>query len=176
MIFRSLSQPSSSIHGLGEYWLPLPDSLLLPQSLTILDRAEMCSGHQLSRQRTLPDLQLGSQGPAACTTAVALCGCLGPCWDRGGRMSLRAAGSSSLSHSSLFTHMRTRPPPSVLRPSSILASNSPQALTFPSSGPPQWKFLLLPLFTFKGILSPQGHSHPRPQCRAASGTPGSEPL
>lgn len=50
-------------------------------------------------------------------------------------MSLREAGSSFLSHSSLFTHMRTCPPPSVLCPLSILSSTSPQALTFPNSGP-----------------------------------------
>lgn len=42
--------------GLGEYWLLLPASLLPPQSRTILSGAEMHSGPQAPRQRTLPDL------------------------------------------------------------------------------------------------------------------------
>lgn len=52
---------AEQLHGLGEYWLLLPASLLRPQSPTILSGAEMHSGHQAPRQRTLPDLlQLGS--------------------------------------------------------------------------------------------------------------------
>lgn len=86
-------------HGLGEHWILLPASLLPPQS-----------PHHLRWGRDAlwpPDTKAEdpSRSPAAGLPAVALCGCLGPCWDRGGRMSLRAASSSILSHSSLCTHV-----------------------------------------------------------------------
>lgn len=119
-------------HGLGESWLPLPAPLLPPQSPSILGGAEMHSGHQhqgrgpfqISRSRALRDWVLYH--------CCSLCGCLGPCWDRGGRMSPRAAGSSSLGCSSLCTHMRNLSSTLTLprlRPS---PSNDPPLMEVPS--------------------------------------------
>lgn len=75
----------------------------------------MHSGHQPPRQRTFSGLlKPGFQGLSDCTIVVALCGCLGPCWDRGDKVRLRAAAllpvfahtcTHAIHPSRLYTHV-----------------------------------------------------------------------